>query len=207
MREAWVQSLDWEDTQRRRWQPTPVFLPGEFHGQRSLAGYSPWGCKQSNMTERLSLFTFVPVRYAEYYIPSPAHVVHHTGISFLHPSPLHGFKSMSRNIIWLLKLLLKIYTIISTYISLFKAIGIDRDAELSGKKHCKPHGSGQEFLILSYRKREWTFEKNKKDLSEILAKKCRSTWKICEVLLSVLQSTLLVTQYPFSSSFLHTECI
>ena len=33
------------------WQPTPVFLPGEFHGQRSLAGYSPWGCKESDTTE------------------------------------------------------------------------------------------------------------------------------------------------------------
>ena len=30
--------------------PTPVFLPGEFHGQRSLVGYSPWDCKESNMT-------------------------------------------------------------------------------------------------------------------------------------------------------------
>ena len=36
---------------RRTWQPTPVFLPGEFHGQRSLVGYSPWGCKESNTTE------------------------------------------------------------------------------------------------------------------------------------------------------------
>ena len=33
------------------WQPTPVFLPGECHGQRSLAGYSPWGHKESDMTE------------------------------------------------------------------------------------------------------------------------------------------------------------
>jgi len=40
---------------RREWQPTPVFLPGEFHGQRSLVGCSPWGCKESNMTERLTL--------------------------------------------------------------------------------------------------------------------------------------------------------
>ena len=32
---------------RREWQPTPVFLPGESHGQRSLVGYSPWGCKES----------------------------------------------------------------------------------------------------------------------------------------------------------------
>ena len=39
---------------RRKWHPTPVFLPGEFHGQRSLVGYSPWGCKESDTTEQLS---------------------------------------------------------------------------------------------------------------------------------------------------------
>ena len=38
-----------------KWQPTPVFLPGESHGQRSLEGYSPWGCKESDMTEGLSI--------------------------------------------------------------------------------------------------------------------------------------------------------
>ena len=40
---------------RREWLPFPVFLPEEFHGQRSLVGYSSWGCKQSDMTERLTL--------------------------------------------------------------------------------------------------------------------------------------------------------
>ena len=39
---------------RKEWHPTPVFLPGESHGQRSLGGYSPWGCKESDM-DRLSL--------------------------------------------------------------------------------------------------------------------------------------------------------
>ena len=34
-----------------KWQPTPIFLPGEFHGQRSLVGYSPWNCRESGMTE------------------------------------------------------------------------------------------------------------------------------------------------------------
>ena len=38
---------------RRAWQPTPVSLPGEPHGHRILVGYSPWGLKESNMTERL----------------------------------------------------------------------------------------------------------------------------------------------------------
>ena len=38
---------------RRAWQPTPVFLPGESHGQRGLAGYSPWGPKESDRTGQL----------------------------------------------------------------------------------------------------------------------------------------------------------
>ena len=40
-------------------QPTPVFLPGEFHGQRSLAGYSPWGSKELDTTEQLTLSLLV----------------------------------------------------------------------------------------------------------------------------------------------------
>ena len=41
MQETWVQSLGWEDPWRKEWQPTPVSLPGESHGQRNLVGYSP----------------------------------------------------------------------------------------------------------------------------------------------------------------------
>ena len=40
--DLWVSKIPW----RRKWQPTPVFLFGKAHGQRSLAGYSPWGCKR-----------------------------------------------------------------------------------------------------------------------------------------------------------------
>ena len=40
---------------RRKWQPTLVFLPGKFHRQRSLAGYSPWGCKELSTTEHVSM--------------------------------------------------------------------------------------------------------------------------------------------------------
>ena len=36
---------------RRKRQPTPIFLPENFHGQRSLEGYSPWGCKELDLTE------------------------------------------------------------------------------------------------------------------------------------------------------------
>ena len=44
---------------RRAWQPTPVFLPGDSYGQRSLAGYSPQGCKDPDKTELLT-FLFFP---------------------------------------------------------------------------------------------------------------------------------------------------
>ena len=43
-----------QDTWRRAWQPTPVLLPGEFHGRRSLVGYSPWGRKESDTAEWLT---------------------------------------------------------------------------------------------------------------------------------------------------------
>ena len=39
----------------KKWHPTPIFLPGEFHGQKNLAGYSPWSCKELDKTERLTL--------------------------------------------------------------------------------------------------------------------------------------------------------
>ena len=45
----------WARVWRRQWQPTPVLLPGKSHGWRSLVGYSPWGCKESDTTERLHL--------------------------------------------------------------------------------------------------------------------------------------------------------
>ena len=48
---TWVWSLGWEDPWKRKWQSTPVFLPGKSHGQRSLVGYSPWGHKESDTTE------------------------------------------------------------------------------------------------------------------------------------------------------------
>ena len=56
MKETWVQSLGWEDPLEKERLPTPVFLPGKSHRQRSLAGYSPWAHKESDMTEQLKLF-------------------------------------------------------------------------------------------------------------------------------------------------------
>ena len=55
MRETWVQFLGSEDSLEKRRVLTPIFLSGEFYGQRSLVGYSPWGRKESDMSERLTL--------------------------------------------------------------------------------------------------------------------------------------------------------
>ena len=55
--DLWVGKIPW----RRKWHPTPVFLPGESHGPRSLAGYSPRGGKASGTTERLHSHFVVPL--------------------------------------------------------------------------------------------------------------------------------------------------
>ena len=49
----WVGKIPWS----RKWQPTPVFLPRKFQGQRNLAGYSPWGHRESDMTEHTHTHT------------------------------------------------------------------------------------------------------------------------------------------------------
>ena len=54
----WVRKIPW----RRKWQPTPVFLPGKSHGQRSLVGYHPWGYKELDTVKQLHFtWTFVVV--------------------------------------------------------------------------------------------------------------------------------------------------
>ena len=52
---------------RRKWQPSPVFLPGKSHGQRSLAGCSPWDHKESDTTERLTTQLYLWSGYATYW--------------------------------------------------------------------------------------------------------------------------------------------
>jgi len=45
----------------RKWRPTPAFLVGKLNGQRSLLGYSPWGCKESEMTEQISTHGYIAI--------------------------------------------------------------------------------------------------------------------------------------------------
>ena len=49
--DSWFRKI----SSKRKWQPTPVFLPGESHGQRSLARFSPWDLKESDTTEQLCI--------------------------------------------------------------------------------------------------------------------------------------------------------
>ena len=58
MQETWVQSLCWEDSLEKDMTTNPVFLPGEFHAQRSLVGSSRWGCNESDMTKQLTFSHF-----------------------------------------------------------------------------------------------------------------------------------------------------
>ena len=58
---------------RRKWQSTPVLLPGESHGWRSLVGYSPWGRKELDMTERLHYYTEVLIRNGSHH-PMLSHI-------------------------------------------------------------------------------------------------------------------------------------
>ena len=69
--DPWVRRIPWG----RAWQPTPLFLPGESHGQRSLAGYSPWGRKESDMTEatwhaRVAVKAQSPIHWTARGVPS-----------------------------------------------------------------------------------------------------------------------------------------
>ena len=54
--DSWVGKIPW----RRKWHSTPALLPGKSHGRRSLIGYSPWGCKESDTTEQLQFNSIHP---------------------------------------------------------------------------------------------------------------------------------------------------
>ena len=62
--DPWVRKIPW----RRKWQPTPVFLPGKFHGQRTVAGYSPWGRKRVGHDLVTKQQTMITSLHASYFI-------------------------------------------------------------------------------------------------------------------------------------------
>ena len=76
--------------QRRKWQPTPVLLPGKYHGWRSLVGYSPWGLKESDRTERLHFLSFSSSFWRRKWQPTPV---------FL-PGESHGWRGLVGCSLW-----------------------------------------------------------------------------------------------------------
>ena len=71
--DAWVGKIPW----RRKWQSSPVFLSREFHGQRSLVGYSPWGCKELDTNELLSLLPYAYEVSNHFYYDTKLMVLEH----------------------------------------------------------------------------------------------------------------------------------
>ena len=74
MQAAWVRSLGWEDPVEKGMATHSSILLGDSYGQKSLEGYSPWGCKESEMTDQLTLsllrqgFSSFPVYYHRFYL-------------------------------------------------------------------------------------------------------------------------------------------
>ena len=105
---SWVEKIPW----RRALLHTPVSLPGEFHGQRSLAGYSSQGCKESDMTERLSMYTYTCTSSLLDLLPSP-----------LNPTPLsHEQRKIKKNREYVIGLAMRIQQTIKWHITFFLII-------------------------------------------------------------------------------------
>ena len=64
MQETWIQSLSWENPLEKGIATHAILLPGESHGQRSLAGYNLQGSKESDMTEQQSMHTFIATLFS-----------------------------------------------------------------------------------------------------------------------------------------------
>ena len=83
-------SLQSSLSRRRKWQPTPVLLPGQFHGWRSLVGYSLWGRKELDTTERLHFLSFYSSFWRWKWFPTPV---------FL-PGQSHGWRGLVGYSLW-----------------------------------------------------------------------------------------------------------
>ena len=107
VRHDWATSLSLSTFMhwRRKWQPTPVFLPGESHGRRSLVGCSPWGCTESDTTEatqqHICVCVCVCVCVCIYiYIGSPCVTTNKEPTCQCRRHKRHGFKPWVRKIPW-----------------------------------------------------------------------------------------------------------
>ena len=116
--DPWVGKTPW----RRVWQPTAVFLPGESHKQRTLAGYSPWGYKESASTEATEHVGTHTHRYRSIFLTQWGSGTLRTKAFFRltgHPQHLH-LSSLPSDILQYAMHFLKLLVLIKKYIYLYK---------------------------------------------------------------------------------------
>ena len=92
----WVGKKPW----RRKWQPTPVLLPGKSHGRRSLVGYSPWGHKESDTTERLHFHLFKLLPEEKHWVSCFPPKYWCLGAGFLPIMSVSGYAGSTRWMLW-----------------------------------------------------------------------------------------------------------
>ena len=80
----WIRKIPW----RKKWQPTLVLLPGKFHGWKSLVGCSPWGCKESDTTERFHFHLNGDIGCPTLKLPSAFLLCSQSSVSLLQPRKL-----------------------------------------------------------------------------------------------------------------------
>ena len=100
--DPWVDKISWS----RKWQPTPIFLPGQSHGQRSSTGYSPWDHKESDTSEHVHVcththtHTHTHTNTANKLISVFSLVINRWFILFSHVCPKSHYKLQSRNVVF-----------------------------------------------------------------------------------------------------------
>ena len=85
--DPWIRKLQWS----RKWQPTPVFLPGKSHGQRSLACYSPWGHTESDMSDHACAHIWMKLSAV---LHGPGHLYTQRPVPHFHGSLKWEYSSM-----------------------------------------------------------------------------------------------------------------
>ena len=107
--QTWVRKIPW----KRKQQPTSVFLPGKFHGQRRLAGYSPWGCKElDRLSNWVHTYTYT---HTQYYVSRATfnYIYTFENEIFIHKLLFKCINLLKYTHSWIVWIILKTYSLLS----------------------------------------------------------------------------------------------